>query len=48
MKDYKINVGYLYNDSFTEKEFLNAVLKKINDDNSAPSYIFDEIEPHTR
>ena len=28
MKDYKINVGYLYNDSFTEKEFLNAVLKK--------------------
>jgi hypothetical protein len=44
MKNYKINVGYLYNDSFSEKEFLDAVLKKINDDNSAPSYIFDEME----
>ena len=44
MKDYKINVGYLYNDSFTENVFLNAVLKKINDDNSAPSYIFNEMD----
>ena len=44
MNDYKINVGYLYNDSFTEKEFLDAVFKQIKEDNLAPSYIFDEMK----
>ena len=43
MEEYKFNVGYLYKDSFTEKEFLDAVLKYIKDDYLAPSYIFDEM-----
>lgn len=44
MEKYKCNEGYLYNDSFSEKEFINAVLKYIKDDNLSPSYIFDEME----
>ena len=40
----KFNEGYLYNDSFSEKEFKDAVLKYILDDIEAPSYIFDEME----
>ena len=43
MEDYKINVGYLYKDSFSEKEFIKAVLKYIAQDSSSPSYIFDEM-----
>ena len=39
----KYNEGYIYNDSFSEKEFIDAVLKYILDDNS-PSYIFDEMK----
>jgi hypothetical protein len=29
MEDNKIEFGYLYNDSFSENDFLNAVLKNI-------------------
>ena len=43
MNNYKINIGYLYKDSFSEKDFLYAVLKSIKDDTSSPSYIFDEM-----
>ncbi|MBR6072230.1 MAG: hypothetical protein IKP77_05280 [Acholeplasmatales bacterium] len=43
MEDYKFNEGYLYKDSFSEQDFLNAVLKYIKDDSYAPSYIFDEM-----
>lgn len=42
MKNY--TEGYLYNDSFSEKEFKEAVLKYIMDDYMSPSYIFDELE----
>lgn len=44
MENYIYNEGYLYNDSFSEKEFKDAVLKHILDDLEAPSYIFDEME----
>lgn len=44
MEDNKIEFGYLYNDSFSENDFLNAVLKNIKDDNNSPSYIFDEMK----
>ena len=43
MSDNKFDMGYLYKDSFSEKEFLDAVLKTIMDDYTAPSYIFDEM-----
>lgn len=43
MENYKINIGYLYKDSFTEKDFKDAVLRHILDDSNAPSYIFDEM-----
>ena len=43
MSDYKFDEGYLYNDSFTEKEFKDAVIKYIYDDYMSPSYIFDEM-----
>ncbi len=43
MEEIKFNEGYLYNDSFSEQEFLEAVLKYIMDDGMAPSYIFDEM-----
>lgn len=43
MENYKFNEGYLYKDSFTEKEFKDAVLKYIKDDYLSPSYIFDEM-----
>ncbi|MBR4495862.1 MAG: hypothetical protein IKP12_01845 [Acholeplasmatales bacterium] len=44
MGKYNFNEGYLYNDSFSEKEFKDAVLKYIMDDYMSPSYIFDEIK----
>lgn len=43
MGNFKFDTGFIYNDSFSEKEFLDAVLKNIMDDYNAPSYIFDEI-----
>lgn len=43
MEKYEIKVGYIYNDSFTEKEFLYAVLQYIYDSTASPSYIFDEM-----
>jgi len=43
MGNNKFDFGYLYNDSFNEKEFIKAVLKYIKDD-SSPSYIFDEMK----
>ena len=43
MGNYKFDAGYLYNDSFTEKDFKEAVLKHIFDDIKSPSYIFDEM-----
>lgn len=43
MGNNKFDFGYLYNDSFDEKEFIKAVLKYIKDD-SSPSYIFDEMK----
>lgn len=44
MDNNKFTEGYLYNDSFTEKEFLDAVIKNIKDDYNSPSYIFDEMK----
>lgn len=44
MEKYDYNEGFLYKDSFSEKEFLKAVLKNINEDFDAPTYIFDEME----
>lgn len=43
MDNYKINTGYIYKDSFSKKDFIDAVLKKIKDDIYSPSYIFDEM-----
>ena len=43
MGNYKFDAGYLYNDSFTEKDFKKAVIKHIFDDIKSPSYIFDEM-----
>ena len=43
MNNYKIKEGYLYKDSFTEKDFLNSVINNIKNDNDAPSYIFNEM-----
>ena len=43
MDNYKINVGYKYNDSFTENDFIEAVINNIRDDINGPSYIFDEM-----
>lgn len=43
MENYKFNEGYLYKDSFSEKDFKNAVIKYIMDDDMSPSYIFDEM-----
>ena len=44
MGNFKLENGFVYNDSFTEKEFYEAVLENIRNDFRAPSYIFDEIE----
>lgn len=41
MENY--NEGYLYKDSYSEKEFLDAVFKYIKDDILSPTYIFDEM-----
>ena len=43
MGNYRFNEGFLYKDSFDEKEFISSVLKYIKDDINAPSYIFDEM-----
>ena len=43
MENYKLDNGFIYNDSFTEKEFYDAVIKYIRNDSMAPSYIFDEM-----
>ena len=43
MENYKLDNGFIYNDSFTEKEFYDAVIKNIRNDSMAPSYIFDEM-----
>ncbi|MCR4898228.1 MAG: hypothetical protein K5892_03275 [Acholeplasmatales bacterium] len=43
MEDYRFNEGYVYNDSFSEQDFLKAVLDNIKEDISSPSYIFDEM-----
>ena len=44
MSDFKLDNGFVYNDSFTEKEFYDAVIENIRNDFNAPSYIFDEME----
>ena len=43
MENYKLDEGYIYNDSFSEKDFYDAVIENIRNDFMAPSYIFDEI-----
>ena len=43
MGNFKLDNGFVYNDSFTEKEFYDAVIENIRNDYSAPSYIFDEM-----
>ena len=43
MEKYKLDEGYIYNDSYSEKEFYNAVIETIRNDSMAPSYIFDEM-----
>ena len=43
MEKYKLDEGYIYNDSYSEKDFYDAVLETIRNDSMAPSYIFDEM-----
>ena len=43
MSNFKLDNGFVYNESFTEKEFYDAVLENIRNDFQAPSYIFDEV-----
>ena len=47
MESIKANDGYKYNDSFSEKEFIDAVLKYIKNDVESPAYIFDEMKCST-
>ena len=44
MGNFRLENGFVYNDSFTEKEFYDAVIENIRQDFNAPSYIFDEME----
>ena len=43
MGNFKLDNGFVYNDSFTEKDFYDAVIENIRTDYRAPSYIFDEV-----
>ncbi len=43
MENFKFDNGFVYKDSFTEKEFYDAVIENIRTDYRAPSYIFDEM-----
>lgn len=43
MDTFELENGFVYNDSFTEKDFYDAVIENIRNDYMAPSYIFDEI-----
>ena len=43
MGNFKLDNGFVYNDSFTEKDFYDAVIENIRTDFRAPSYIFDEV-----